>query len=125
MVFTLADADIHDWRSRAATTLRGGVPAGPIVGFEAKDAPASASLADLRSGLDESWRSGEDASSRFKMFRALADESRAAWHGFVVARTLEASLNMAGDRQLAFPDHLGSTIEIGSAWHSDQGGQYD
>src|SRR3546814_1257599 len=63
MVFTLADADIHDWRSRAATTLRGGVPAGPIVGFEAKDAPASASLADLRSGLDESWRSGEDARS--------------------------------------------------------------
>src|SRR3546814_3656891 len=93
----LADADIHDWRSRAATTLRGGVPAGPIVGFEAKDAPASASLADLRSGLDESWRSGEDASSRFKMFRELADESRAAWLGFVVARTLEASLNMAGE----------------------------
>ena len=91
MVFTLADADTHDWRSRPATTLRGGVPAGPIVGFEAKDAPASASLADLRSGLDESWRSGEDASSRFKMFRALADECRAAWLGFVVARTLEAT----------------------------------
>src|SRR3546814_1691635 len=91
MVFTLADADIHDWRSRAATTLRGGVPAGPIVGFEAKDAPASASLADLRSGLDESWRSGEDASSRFKMFRELADESRAAWLGFVVARSEDTS----------------------------------
>ncbi|MFS0847841.1 ParB/RepB/Spo0J family partition protein [Novosphingobium panipatense] len=115
MVFTLADADTHDWRSRAATTLRGGVPAGPIVGFEAKDAPASASLADLRSGLDESWRSGEDASSRFKMFRTLADESRAAWLGFVVARTLEASLNMAGERQITFQDHLVRTPGIKGA----------
>jgi ParB family chromosome partitioning protein len=127
MVFTLADADTHDWRSRAATTLRGGVPAGPIVGFEAKDAPASASLADLRSGLDESWRSGEDAASRFKMFRALADESRAAWLGFVVARTLEASLNMAGERQITFQDHLGSTIGIDMAqwWRPTAANYFD
>ena len=127
MVFTLADADTHDWRSRAATTLRGGAPAGPIVGFEAKDASASASLADLRSGLDESWRSGEDASSRFKMFRALADESRAAWLGFVVARTLEASLNMAGERQIAFQDHLGSAIGIDMAqwWRPTAANYFD
>lgn len=127
MVFTLADADTHDWRSRAATTLRGGVPAGPIVGFEAKDAPASASLADLRSGLDESWRSGEDASSRFKMFRTLSDESRAAWLGFVVARTLEASLNMAGERQITFQDHLGSTIGIDMAqwWRPTAANYFD
>ena len=127
MVFTLADADTHDWRSRAATTLRGGVPAGPIVGFEAKDASASASLADLRSGLDESWRSGEDASSRFKMFRTLSDESRAAWLGFVVARTLEASLNMAGERQITFQDHLGSTIGIDMAqwWRPTAANYFD
>lgn len=127
MVFTLADADTHDWRSRAATTLRGGVPAGPIVGFEAKDAPASASLADLRSGLDESWRSGEDASSRFKLFRALADESRAAWLGFVVSRTLEASLNMPGERQIAFQDHLGSAIGIDMAqwWRPTAANYFD
>lgn len=37
MVFTLADADTLDYRARAATTLRGGIPAGPIIGFEAKD----------------------------------------------------------------------------------------
>uniref|UniRef100_UPI002628C3AB ParB/RepB/Spo0J family partition protein n=1 Tax=Novosphingobium sp. TaxID=1874826 RepID=UPI002628C3AB len=49
MVFTLADADTHDWRARAATTLRAPVPAGPIIGFEAKDAPASSALAELRS----------------------------------------------------------------------------
>jgi ParB family transcriptional regulator, chromosome partitioning protein len=31
VVFVLADADTLDWRSRSSTTLRGGVPAGPIV----------------------------------------------------------------------------------------------
>jgi ParB family chromosome partitioning protein len=96
VVFVLADADTLDWRSRSSTTLRGGVPAGPIVGFEAKDAPASAALADLKSGLDERWRADEDVSTRFDRFRALSDEARAAWLGFVVARTLEALADVGG-----------------------------
>ena len=115
MVFTLADADTQDWRARAATTLRAPLPAGPIIGFEAKDAPASSALAELRSNLDESWRAGTDATSRFDLFRALSDDSRAAWLGYVVARSLEASLNMAGERQLPFQDHLGSLIGIDMA----------
>ena len=115
MVFTLADADTHDWRARAATTLRAPLPAGPIIGFEAKDAPASSALAELRSNLDESWRAGTDATSRFDLFRALSNDSRAAWLGYVVARSLEASLNMAGERQLPFQDHLGSLIGIDMA----------
>jgi ParB family chromosome partitioning protein len=127
LVFSLADADTHDWRSRASTTLRGGVPAGPIVGFEAKDAPASAALADLKAGLDESWRAGEDVSARFDHFRALSDESRAAWLGFVVARTLEASLNMAGERRIAFQDHLGSLLGIDTAqwWRPTAANYFD
>lgn len=115
MVFTLADADTQDWRARAATTLRAPLPAGPIIGFEAKDAPASSALAELRSNLDESWRAGTDATSRFDLFRALSDDSRAAWLGYVVARSLEASLNMAGERQLPFQDHLGTLIGIDMA----------
>ena len=42
MVFTLADADGHDWRSKKASTHMGSVASGPVAGFEAKDAPASA-----------------------------------------------------------------------------------
>src|SRR3546814_3941977 len=61
MVFMLVDADTHDWRARAATTLRAPVPAGPIIGFEAKDAPASSGLAEFRFSLDES-RSEENTS---------------------------------------------------------------
>jgi ParB family transcriptional regulator, chromosome partitioning protein len=127
MVFTLADADTHDWRARPVTTLRGSAPAGPIIGFEAKDAPASAGLAELRSGLDESWRAGADVAARFDLFRALPDDSRAAWLGFVVARSLEAGLNMAGDRKLAFQDHLGGLIGIDMAqwWRPSAANYFD
>jgi ParB family chromosome partitioning protein len=127
MVFTLADADNHDWRARAATTLRAPVPAGPIAGFEAKDAPASMALAELRSGLDESWRGGADATSRFDLYRALPDEARAAWLGYVVARSLEASLNMTGERQLPFQDHLGRLIGIEMAqwWRPTAANYFD
>lgn len=117
MVFTLADADTIDYRTRSATTLRGSAPAGPIVGFEAKDAAASASLAEYKSGLDDSWRAGETVSERFDRFRVLSDEARAAWLGYVVGRTFEASLNMAGERNIAFHEHLGSLIGIDmAAW---------
>ncbi|NLR71692.1 ParB/RepB/Spo0J family partition protein [Novosphingobium sp. ERN07] len=125
MVFTLADT--HDWRARAASTLRAPVPAGPIIGFEAKDAPASSGLAEFRSSLDESWRAGTDATSRFDLFRALPDDSRAAWLGYVVARSLEASLNMTGERQLPFHDHLGSLIGIDMAqwWRPTAANYFD
>ena len=117
VVFTLADADTLDYRARSATTLRGGTPAGPIIGFEAKDAAASASLAEFKSGLDENWRGGSDVSERFDRFRALSDEARAAWLGHVVGRTLEASLNMAGERRIDFHDHLATLIGIDmAAW---------
>lgn len=117
MVFTLADADTIDWRAQAATTLRGPLPAGPIVGFEAKVAAATQLLAELRTGLDESWRAGESVSERFDRYRALSDEARSAWLGHVISRTLEASLNLAGERQVAFHDHLGSLIGIDmAAW---------
>ena len=127
VVFALADADTLDWRFRSSTTLRGGMPAGPIVGFEAKDAPTSAALSELKCGLDESWRAGDDASARFDRFRGLSEEARAAWLGFVVARTLEASLNMAGERRIAFHDHLGCLIGIDTAqwWRPTAANYFD
>ena len=127
LVFTLADADTHDWRARSATTLRGPIAAGPVIGFEAKDAPATAALAELRVGLDESWRGADDIVARFKAFRLLDEDARASWLGFVVARTFEASLNMAGERQLPFQDHLGSLIGIDMAqwWRPTAANYFD
>ena len=112
MVFTLADADGHDWRAKKAVTIAGPPAHGPVSGFEAKDAPASAALAEFTGSLDESWRAGASDVERFAAFRALSDEARSLWLGFVVARTLIASLNTDGERGLPLHDVLGTLLEI-------------
>ena len=53
-IFTLADAESHDWNAKEATTLKGAMAYGSAADFEAKDAPASAALAEFRGSLDES-----------------------------------------------------------------------
>jgi ParB family chromosome partitioning protein len=116
-VFTLADADTCRWASSPGLTIRGAASSGPAHGFEAKDAAATAAIADLRGSLDESWRAGESLADRFNLFRALDDEARSSWLGWVVGRTLEASLNVSGNRGNIFHDHLGQLIGIDmAAW---------
>lgn len=127
MVFLLADADTTDWNRGSPSTLRGGTPTGPIFGFEPTDAPASAALGEVRAGLDESWRAGESVATRFDLYRALDDEARAGWLGYVVGRTLEASLNLDGDRRIAFHDHLGKLVGIDMArwWRPTAANYFD
>ncbi|ABC65018.1 ParB/RepB/Spo0J family partition protein [Erythrobacter litoralis] len=127
MVFTLADADGHDWRANKASTLVGSVASGPVNGFEAKDAPASAALAELAGSLDESWRSGETDVERFAKFRALSDEARSAWLGHVVSRSLVASLACEGERSVPLHEALGSLLEIETAhwWRPTAANYFD
>ena len=117
MVFVLADAETHDWHGKVGSTLRAGSPNGPLIGFEPGDAAATVAFARMRAELDEGWRAGETMSERFDMFCVSSDEVRARWLGYVVARSLEASLNLSGDRQIPFHDHLGTLIGIDvAAW---------
>jgi len=127
MVFTLADADGHDWRAKKASTLVGSVASGPVTGFEAMDAPASAALAEFAGSLDESWRSGESDVERFAKFRALSDEVRSAWLGHVVSRTLVASLACEGERSVPLHETLGSLLEIETAhwWRPTAANYFD
>jgi len=59
--------------------------------------------------------------------RATTYPSQAARLGYVVARSLEASLNMTGERQLPFQDHLGSLIGIDVAqwWRPTAANYFD
>jgi len=127
MVFTLADADGHDWRAKKASTLIGSVASGPVTGFEAKDAPASAALAEFAGSLDENWRSGESDVERFERFRALSDDARSAWLGHVVSRTLIASLACEGERSVPLHEMLGSLLEIETAhwWRPTAANYFD
>jgi len=127
MVFTLADADGQDWRAKKASTLVGSIASGPVTGFEAKDAPASAALAEFAGSLDESWRAGTSDVERFANFRALSDEARSAWLGHVVSRTLVASLACEGERSVPLHEALGSLLEIETAhwWRPTAANYFD
>lgn len=125
MVFTLADADGHDWRAKKASILAGSVAPGPVAGFEAKDAPASAALAEVAGSLDESWRAGETDVERFARIRALSDEARSVWLGHVVSRTLVASLACGGERSVPLYEALGALLDIETAhWWRPTGANY-
>ena len=127
LVFTLADAHGHDWRSKKASTISGAVAGGPVTGFEAKDAPASAALAEFAGSLDESWRAGESDVERFALFRALSEEARSVWLGHVVARTLVASLACDGERMVPLHEALGALLEIDTAqwWRPTAANYFD
>jgi ParB family chromosome partitioning protein len=126
-VFTLADADSYKFGGSPGLNLNGRAPGGPAFGFEASDAPATAALAELRSGLDESWRSGDTISERFDLFRSLDGEHRHAWLSWVVARTFEASLNGIGNRVNPFHDHLAGLIgfDMAAWWRPTAANYFD
>lgn len=126
-VFILADADTYRWASSPGLTIRGSASSGPAHGFEAKDAAATAAIAELRGGLDESWRAGDSIAERFDLFRRLDDGARSAWLGWVVGRTLEASLNVSGNRGNVFHDHLGQLtgIDMAAWWRPTAANYFD
>lgn len=126
-VFILADADTYRWSTSPGLTIRGSASSGPAHGFEAKDAAATAAIAELRGGLDESWRAGDSIAERFDLFRCLDDEARSAWLGWVVGRTLEASLNVSGNRGNVFHDHLGQLtgIDMAAWWRPTAANYFD
>lgn len=126
-VFILADADTYRWSPSPGLTIRGSASSGPAHGFEAKDAAATSAIAELRGGLDECWRAGDSIAERFDLFRRLDDEARSAWLGWVVGRTLEASLNVSGNRGNSFHDHLGQLtgIDMAAWWRPTAANYFD
>jgi len=96
-----------------------------VFDFKTPDAPATVARAEATDALDRSWTEGETRSERFDAFRVLPEEARAAWLGHAVARTLEASLLLPGQRACAFHDHLGQLVGIEVArWWRPTGANY-
>ena len=84
-------------------------------------------MAEFRGSLDESWKAAGSDVERFAAFRKLDDEARSQWLGFVVSRTLVASLNIEGDRKVPLHDYLGQTIGIDMAswWRPTAANYFD
>jgi ParB family chromosome partitioning protein len=100
-------------------------PSDPVSGFKTPDAAATRAREQAAEALDRSWTAAHSRAGRFDAFRALPDEARAAWLGHAIARTLEASLNLRGDRGCAFHDHLGRLLGIDvPKWWRPTGANY-
>ncbi|WP_157217984.1 ParB/RepB/Spo0J family partition protein [Flavisphingomonas formosensis] len=92
--------------------LRATAPSPRVAGFVSETRAASRWSA-IEEGLDRSWLDHEEIEGRYDAFCALADESRAAWLGWAIARTLHAV--PAGKAGSSFLDHLGRKLGIAVA----------
>jgi ParB family chromosome partitioning protein len=124
-IFLMADRETGYSGERNGSSLAANPPSDPVAGFQAPDSAASIARSKAGDSLDRSWADGRSCGDRFDAFRALPEDARAAWLGHCLARTLEASLNLAGPRSCAFHDHLGRLLEIDVAsWWRPTGANY-
>jgi ParB family chromosome partitioning protein len=125
--FLMADAIECRAFEKSGSTLSAARPSDPISGFRTPEARATLAEAEAIGRLDRSWTKGATRGERFDAFRALPEAERASWLGHVVARTLEASVGVAGDRACAFHDHLGAPlgVEIASWWRPTGANYFD
>lgn len=124
-IFLMIDREAGYHHESSGSSLSATPPSNPVFDFKTPHAAATIARAQADEGLDRSWTEGETRAARFDAFRTLTDEARAAWLGHAVARTLEASLNLAGPRTCAFHDHLGQLLGIDVArWWRPTGTNY-
>lgn len=124
-IFLMIDREAGYSCEKSGSSLAASPPSNPVFGFKTPEAPATIARAEAAEALDRSWIEGKTRAERFDAFRALPDEARAAWLGHAVARTLEASLNLAGERSCRFHDHLGVLLGIDVArWWRPTGANY-
>jgi ParB family chromosome partitioning protein len=123
--FLMVDRDAAYSSERSGSSLAARLPSDPLFGFKTPHARATIARETIDAALDHSWTSGASRSDRFDAFRALPSEAKAAWLGHAVARTLEASANVSGERKCAFHDHLGQLLRIDVAqWWRPTGANY-
>jgi ParB family transcriptional regulator, chromosome partitioning protein len=124
-IFLMVDREAGYSGEKSGSSLVGLPPANPVFDFRTPDAAATVARAEAAASLERGWTEGETRAERFDAFRSLPDEARAAWLGHAVASTLEASLNLAGERFCGFHDHIGRLLGIDVArWWRPTGANY-
>jgi ParB family chromosome partitioning protein len=124
-IFLMVDGEGGYCSEKKGSSLVAAAPSNPIFDFKTPEAQATVAHVELREGLDRGWTEGATRAERFDAFRRLNDDARADWLGHAVARTLEASLLLPGERACAFHDHLGTLLGIDVArWWRPTGANY-
>ena len=114
-VFLLADAQVSQGRCYdRGSSLSGSAPSRAQFGYK-PEGQAIDQLQAFSDNLDHSWAEHRSTGARFDAFRALDDDRRGAWAGWVVARTLEPKLS--NEMGCDFHNHLGRSLGIDvAAW---------
>lgn len=98
------------------TTIRAHRPQDPVFG-EVPSTRARDYLAEAHDGLDAGWTEYKSEVDRFEAFRALDDDSKAAWLAYIVAMSLEAKRPGYANAQCKLQNRLASIIEVDvAAW---------
>ena len=108
-IFAMIDAKRHS--GPYGTTIRARRPDDPSVGSLPATA-ASTYLAEALDGLEGGWTEPADVVERFEAFRALDDDSKAAWLAHVVATSLESRQGYGTTRQDPLQNRLAAIMEI-------------
>ncbi|HZF43671.1 MAG TPA: ParB/RepB/Spo0J family partition protein [Sphingomonadaceae bacterium] len=124
-IFLMIDRSVGYSAEKSGASLVARPPADPVFDLKTPDAPATIARAEVAERLDRSWTQGTSRAERFDAFRMLSEASRAAWLGQAVAGTMEASVNLPGERFCAFHDHLGRILGIDVArWWRPTGANF-
>jgi ParB family chromosome partitioning protein len=111
-IFLMIDREAGYSSEKSGSSLTAMPPANPVFDLKTPDAAATIACAEAGEALDRGWTEGKTRGARFDAFRLLPEGARAGWLGHAVARTLEASLNLPGQRACGFHDHLGRLLGI-------------
>ena len=124
-IFLMIDREAGYSGEKSGSSLIAAAPSNPVLDFKTPDAAATVARGEAAEALDRSWTEGATRGERFDAFRALGEYARAAWLGHAVAKTLEASLHLPGERHCAFHDHLGRLLSIDVArWWRPTGANF-
>ena len=124
-IFLMVDRDPRCSSGKCGSSLVALPPSNPVFDFRTPDASATVAAVQADEALDRTWTGHASRADRFDAFRGLPEDARAAWLGHAVARTLEASANLPGERACAFHDHLGVLLGIDVArWWRPTGANY-
>jgi ParB family chromosome partitioning protein len=122
-IFLMVDRTGYGERNGSSLSARR--PSDPVLGFKTPHAAATIAGDAAEAALDRSWSEHGTLAARFDAFRALGADARAAWLGYAVAGTLEASLHLPGASACTFHDHLGALLNIDTArWWRPTGANF-
>jgi len=108
-LFVMIDSRANDIEGYGST-IRADGPQDPATGAQ-PETRARSYLAEAHDGLDAGWLEHVSAVDRFEGFRALDDDSKAAWLAYIVAMSLEAASSRRGG-QSKLHDRLATIMDV-------------